>query len=200
MRVCLRLKLRRGKGGENSKIMIRNMKKGFTLIELLVVIGIIGILAAVVLVAVNPGRQFAQARDTQRRSDLLTITNAIYQFAAEHDGNLPDNDNDDTRNTFPGGADSGVTETCIGTAAACASNPACGTAAAFNLATAGAEDGPDADTAIDDPIVPTYIADVPSDPSIGDDADTAYCISLGSDGRVTAEAEGELTNPITVAR
>lgn len=64
-------------------------QKGFTLIELLVVIGIIGILAAVVLVAVNPGRQFAAARDTQRRSDLYGITNAIYQFAVENNGNIP---------------------------------------------------------------------------------------------------------------
>ncbi|MBI4065310.1 type II secretion system protein [Candidatus Gottesmanbacteria bacterium] len=63
--------------------------KGFTLIELLVVIGIIGILAAVVLVAVNPGRQFSSARDAQRRSDLYSMTNAIYQYAAENNGNLP---------------------------------------------------------------------------------------------------------------
>lgn len=65
------------------------LNKGFTLIELLVVIGIIGILAAVVLVAVNPGRQFASARDTQRRADLYSLTNAIYQYAAEHNGNVP---------------------------------------------------------------------------------------------------------------
>lgn len=63
--------------------------RGFTLIELLVVIGIIGILAAVVLVAVNPGRQFAAARDTQRRSDLYGLTNAIYQYAVENNGNIP---------------------------------------------------------------------------------------------------------------
>ena len=66
-----------------------NVRKGFTLIELLVVIGIIGILAAVVLVAVNPGRQFASARDAQRRADLYSISNAVYQYAVEKNGVLP---------------------------------------------------------------------------------------------------------------
>jgi type IV pilus assembly protein PilA len=64
-------------------------KKGFTLIEMLVVLGIIAILAAIVLVAVNPGRQFASARDTQRRSDLYSITSAVYQYAVENNGNTP---------------------------------------------------------------------------------------------------------------
>lgn len=62
--------------------------KGFTLIEILVVIGIIGILATVVLVAVNPNRQFKQARDSQRVANVNTILNALGQNIADHEGNL----------------------------------------------------------------------------------------------------------------
>ncbi len=64
---------------------IRN-QKGFTLIEILVVIGIIAILAAVVIIAINPARQFAQARDTQRWSNVNTILNAVGQRMADHRG------------------------------------------------------------------------------------------------------------------
>lgn len=63
--------------------------KGFTLIELLVVIGILAVLLAIVLIAINPARQFAQANDTKRRNDSLQILNAVWQYAAENNGNLP---------------------------------------------------------------------------------------------------------------
>ena len=60
--------------------------KGFTLIEILVVIGIIAVLAAIVIVAINPARQFAQARDSQRLSNINTILNAIGQKMADNKG------------------------------------------------------------------------------------------------------------------
>jgi prepilin-type N-terminal cleavage/methylation domain-containing protein len=69
--------------------LIKKENSGFTLIELLVVMGIIAILAAIALVAVNPGRQFAQARNTQRTNDIYQAVNAVYQFSVENNGTFP---------------------------------------------------------------------------------------------------------------
>lgn len=61
-------------------------REGFTLIEILVVIGIIAILATIVIIAINPARQFAQARNAQRTSNVNTILNAIGQNIADNKG------------------------------------------------------------------------------------------------------------------
>ncbi len=64
--------------------------RGFTLIEILVVIGMIAILASIVLIAINPLRQFAQARNAQRESDVNAILNAIGERIAEQKGVFTD--------------------------------------------------------------------------------------------------------------
>ncbi len=71
------------------KFFLPKLKRGFTLIELLVVIGILTVLLAITLIAINPQRQFQQANDTQRQSDVNALLNAIHMHGADHKGALP---------------------------------------------------------------------------------------------------------------
>lgn len=147
--------------------------QGFTLLEVLMVIGILAILAAVVLVAINPARQFKIARDTQRNSNISTILNAIGQNMTDHGGNF---------------ACEGVV-TQIPTTKTEMSAEASG----FDIAKC---------------IVPDYISVLPFDPSKDDagytndtDYKTGYFIQADSEGRITIEADGEVSNtPIRVTR
>jgi type II secretion system protein G len=72
--------------------MPTKQNKGFTLLEILLVIAAIGILAAIVLVAINPNRQLAQARNAQRRSDINTIYKALEQYLIDN-GSYPNSVN-----------------------------------------------------------------------------------------------------------
>jgi type IV pilus assembly protein PilA len=65
---------------------MKKRQSGFTLIELLVVIGILAVLLAIVLIAINPAKQFAQARNTERTANVNTILNAIGQRIADNKG------------------------------------------------------------------------------------------------------------------
>lgn len=64
-------------------------KRGFTLIEILLTMGIVSILMAIVIIAINPARQFAQSNNTKRRSDVSAILNAIGQYQTDNLGVLP---------------------------------------------------------------------------------------------------------------
>lgn len=63
-------------------------RAGFTLVEILIVIATMSILAAIVIIAINPARQIAQANNAQRRSDVNTILNAVSQYSVDNSGNL----------------------------------------------------------------------------------------------------------------
>lgn len=61
-----------------NKLLTWKNKQGYTLLELLVVIAIIAIIATVGLVSFSGTQK--KARDTKRRGDLRTISNALEQY------------------------------------------------------------------------------------------------------------------------
>jgi prepilin-type N-terminal cleavage/methylation domain-containing protein len=63
-------------------------RSGFTLLELLISIAVIGILAAIVIIAINPQQQLANAEDVKRVAHLNAILKAVNQFQIA-EGRLP---------------------------------------------------------------------------------------------------------------
>jgi len=73
--------------------ILKSVKKqraaGFTLLEVLLVVAIIAILAGIVIIAINPGKNLGDSRNTQRSADVNTIINGVYQYSLDNSGSLP---------------------------------------------------------------------------------------------------------------
>jgi len=84
-------------------------QKGFTLLEILLVIAIIGILAPIVLIAINPTRQIGQARNATRFANQVDIQKALDQYAIKNEGDYPPGINASYQDICP----TGVTTNCV---------------------------------------------------------------------------------------
>src|ERR1700704_6424972 len=63
-------------------------EEGFTLIELLIVIGVLGVLAAALLVALNPLEQLARGRDAGRLSSVNQLGRAMQNYVTQQGTNV----------------------------------------------------------------------------------------------------------------
>lgn len=162
---------------------MKNYKKytqaGFTLIELLIVIAILTILFAITIVAVNPARQFSQANDAQRRSDVSALLNGISQYSADNRGQLP---------AF---IPSTSTQMISDVANATGCDVTCGatTTAVTCLPLQAA-------------LVPSYLAAIPYDPLQTNASTTHYAVTRSAAGnRITVSAcSPEVATTISVTR
>ncbi len=136
----------------------RNRRSGFTLIEILLVVAAIAILAGIVILAINPSKQLGDTRNAQRKADVNTILNAVYQYAIDHNG------------TLPSGITTSSQEICVG-----------GTA---TTTCTGASLTPLNELVWSE----TYLVSIPLDPQATTTDGVGYRISKSANGRVTITA------------
>jgi hypothetical protein len=135
----------------------------------------LGVLFAIILAVMFYGA-YLISRDNTRKSDLRAIVNAVYTFANDHNGRLPNTIGQDTMFNFP------ITKTCIGTKSPC-----------FDLGAGGSY-------ATTETIVPDYLDKIPSDPRVNSFENTQYYIYKNDDGKIVGSAVGELGTELVITK
>ena len=149
---------------------MKNKQSGFTLLEILLVVGIIAILAGIVIVAINPSKQLATVRNTERQSDIKQIDSAINQYYIAN-GKYPNSVLDLSSN---------YKEVCD-TGAATSSSSYCGELIDLYE------------------LVPTYLTAIPKDPkATSTEKRTGYYISKPAQRLVTNSGLAELDKVIAI--
>ena len=151
-------------------------QKGFTLLEVLLVVAAIGILAGIVIIAINPTKQLGDTRNAQRRVDVNTILNASYQYAIDNSGSFP-------TSTIPTGTCSTANtaaEICKTGAASCAGK----IDLSYSITTSS-----------------KYLVSMPTDPTGASTNGTGYYMVTTTNSRLTVCApSAEQSATVTVTR
>jgi len=164
--------------------------RGFTLLEVLLVIALIAILAGIIIVAINPAKQLASARNTERMSDIRQIDSAINQYYIDNF-------------EFPATLPSSLTEIC---------NTGSGSSVLVDVNDNNCLDNSLINLSA---LVPDYIVAIPVDPQGGsilaflnkiiptayaaDTDGTGYSIMKNANNRITTQADNaELNQTIAI--
>lgn len=148
-------------------------KSGFTLLEILLVVALLAILAGIVILAINPAKQLATTRNSQRAVDVNTILNAAYQYAIDNNGTVP--------------ASIPTNGTCAGLATneICKTGGSCASLVDLSVLTTDE----------------TYIVSIPTDPIGATTNGAGYHVAKSGNGRITVCApDAELGETISVTR
>lgn len=74
---------------ETVVVAVREYFKQWTMKKTIAAFFVVVVLAAAIVVALDPAKQLVKYRNSQRRSDIIAIINALYQYSLDHDGKLP---------------------------------------------------------------------------------------------------------------